>query len=101
MLSREALLLSATLKDREALAAARGIVAKSGSPDERLQAFSALVAVEDAEVLEIAGAILKGTMSGSHDFRGKILAALGRLDDPDFAQVVLDAYPEMASIVQP
>jgi putative heme-binding domain-containing protein len=64
----------------------------------RLQALDALVAFEDPGLPEAAGVVLA---SGSPGLLTRVLAGLGRADDPKLAEVVLAAYPTLDPAVQP
>src|SRR5439155_7080735 len=66
----------------------------------RLRALAALVAAGDSEVLSAAGQALR-ERTKSRDFPGQVLAALGRLDDPRVARVVLDSYVSLQADAQP
>jgi putative heme-binding domain-containing protein len=98
----DATLLGATLKIPAAYAAAQGILKsnKSAHP-HRLAALNSLIAAGDASLLETVAAILNSNEPNSTEFRGQLLAALGRLDDSKVADVVLRVFPSLEPDVQP
>jgi putative heme-binding domain-containing protein len=80
-------------------AAVRGqLLAAELAEGPRLQALDALVAFEDPGLPEAVGILLA---SGSPGFLTRVLAGLGRADDPKLAAVVLAAYPKLDPAVQP
>ncbi len=98
----DAALLAASLKDPAGLEAARQAATASDRPEaDRLKAFNALAAAHDATCLHIAAAVLADAKSHPQAFRAAVLDALGRLDDPAVADVVLAAYPKMEPDLQP
>ncbi len=100
----DVILLGATFKIPAAFAAAQGILSSQKSPTpQRLAALNALIAAGDKSVLQSVAAILNSTSgeSASPEFRGQIVTALGRLDDPHVAEVVVAAYPKLEPEVQP
>src|SRR5439155_8926852 len=48
-----------------------------------------------------AAALAIGDISNGWEFRNQILAALGKLDDPQVATVVLKTYPSLLALAQP
>jgi len=98
----DATLVGATLKIPAAYAAAQDILKSNKSPDvQRLAALNALLGAGDRTVLAAVAAILAARGEGSSEFRGQVIAALGRLDDSNVADVVLRAYPALEPDVQP
>jgi putative membrane-bound dehydrogenase-like protein len=98
----DATLLGATLKIPAACSAAQGILRSNNSPDaQRLAALNALLGAGDKTVLDTVAAMLDARAAGPAEFRGQVIAALGRLDDPTVADVVLRAYPTLERDVQP
>jgi putative membrane-bound dehydrogenase-like protein len=93
--------LSALWKDPRGLEAARRLFAASSTPPAtRLRALEALIFTHDANLFEsVSRAITDRT--GSLEDRGKLLAAMGRLEEPRIAAVVLDTYPNMEPELQP
>jgi putative heme-binding domain-containing protein len=74
----------------------------------RLRALGALIAAGDDMLLEYVAAALKSKDQRSplagqppDEFRGQILAALGRLDDPRVADTVLGAYRYLDPAAKP
>ena len=95
-------LLAATWRDPAGLDVARKIATTTERPaSDRLKAISALVAAHDAAALQVAAAVLGDAKANPQPFRGQMLDALGRLDDPGVADVVLSAYPNMEPDLQP
>jgi len=64
----------------------------------RLQALDALIAFQDPSLPQVVGQVLA---SGPPGFLARILAALGRLDNPKIAQVVLAKLPALEPELQP
>jgi putative membrane-bound dehydrogenase-like protein len=101
-LALDAALLSASWHDPAGLDLARGgFLSRDLAESRRLVALGALVAARDARTLDEAASVLNATRASSAEFRGRVLAALGRLDDPRVAEVVLGAYPRMEPVLQP
>jgi putative heme-binding domain-containing protein len=102
LLRREAAFLAATLRDPAGLEVARRCLTSTKEPERsRLQALSALVAGGDESVLAQVAAILGSPRASSVPFRGQVLSALGRLEDPRVAEVVLAGYPKLEAELQP
>jgi putative heme-binding domain-containing protein len=98
----EAVLVASAWKDPASLRAARATFARaSAGGSRRLEALGALVAAQDASTLEAVVAVLDAGKATSVDFRGKVLATLGRLDVPEVASVVLDHYAAMEPDLRP
>jgi putative membrane-bound dehydrogenase-like protein len=98
----DAALLGAVLQDPVGLEVARKAAAASDrSEGDRLKAINALVAAADATALHVAVVILSDAKANAEKFRGQVLDALGRLEDPGVADVVLGAYPNMEPDLQP
>ncbi len=68
--------------------------------DRRLRLLNAFVAVGDESILDPIEAGLVDR-KGSPEFRGKVLAALDRLDSPKVAEVVLRNLPAMEPELKP
>jgi putative heme-binding domain-containing protein len=101
-LSADAVILAAALRDPSGMDLARQIFATSKQPEDlRLHALDALLTVGDAGTLKLAARALTDTRSNSSRFRGKLLASLGRIDNPAVAGFVLAEYPRMEKEVQP
>jgi putative heme-binding domain-containing protein len=100
-LAFDAALLAVAWKEPRALAAVRVALADTKRPEPvRLAALAALVAVGDAGALDTARAALVGR-GVSGEFRGQVLATLGRLDDARVADMVLAAYPALGDELRP
>jgi len=98
----DAALLATTWKDSVAFAAVRSVLVGTDHPDElRLQALDALIAAGDTSLLETASKALADAKANTPDFRGRLIASLGRLEDPRVADVVLAHYPQMEPALQP
>lgn len=72
----------------------------SSDPPEatRLQALAALIAFRDPGLLAVLPEVLA---SSEPAFVRRVLAALGRMEDPKLAEVLLGAYPKLAPESQP
>ncbi len=81
-LAVDAALLAATLKDPAGLKMARNVLETAGAEPQRLRALDALVAARDADLLKVLAPVLVDAKTSSGNFRGQVLTALGRLDDP-------------------
>lgn len=109
-LGLDAALLAVSWKDPLALAYVRQTFMTAGlDPELRLRALRALVSGGDEGVLDSVSAALTakasprpgGKVLAPAEFHGQMLAALGRLDDPKVADVVLRVYPALEPDVQP
>jgi len=101
-LSHEYALLSASWNETSGVEyAQREFLANQKPEHRRLQALAALVAARDKRVIRTLAQTLANRKQGSSTFRGRVLAALGRLDDPSLADAVLTAYPNMEPDLQP
>ncbi len=107
----DAAVLAAAWKDADGLRVAREAFATADLPAERrLVALASLVAVDDETVLESVRRALAERAgdgsetpdaAGSADFRGQVLAALGRLERAEVAGVVLAEFERLRPDVQP
>ncbi|MDB5341485.1 MAG: rane-bound dehydrogenase domain protein, partial [Planctomycetaceae bacterium] len=118
----DAALLATSWRDQFAMASVRHVFADWAQPEpRRIQALEALVAANDSQLIMQAADVLGtklGKLSaqnlgpdknpriaeqkaGSIAFRGQILAALGRFDDPDVAEATLKVYPDLDPELQP
>jgi putative membrane-bound dehydrogenase-like protein len=101
-LATEASLLAATLRDTDGLQAARQYFTQANEPESvRLKALAALVAARDHTTYDSVGGLLAKPKETSALFRGKVLAALSKLDEPRVADVVLDHFGRMEPELQP
>jgi len=95
-------ILLAAWGDPKGLSAARGLLAESSrNEDERLRALASLIVARDDSIGDEAARLLGDPKGGSVEFRGRILAALGRLDDPKVGTSVIAAFPRMEPGLQP
>jgi putative membrane-bound dehydrogenase-like protein len=95
-------MLAASWRDPEAARRAhRAFHQRRHSPERRLQALEALVAARDPAILDAAITAAADRTAGPSDFRGQVLATLGRLGDPRVASAVLAQYARLEAEVQP
>jgi len=95
-------LLASTWKDpRGTKAVANVLASKSAPAARRLQALGALVAARDAAVLDAVENVLSDSSATPLEFRRRVLDAVGRLDDPRVADVVLARYSRMEPELRP
>jgi putative heme-binding domain-containing protein len=98
----EAVLIASALREDVALRDAARLSADPQFPEaKRLLAVNALINGRYANLLDSIGAILVETSRTSPEGRGQVLAALGRLDDPKVADLVLDTYATMEAELKP
>ncbi len=98
----EAAVLATTLHDPAGVEAVRQAFASPKEPQRmRLRALEALVSIRDRSVLDAAAAALGERGPQTQNFRAAVLAALGKLDDPRVAAVVLADYPKMEPDLRP
>ncbi len=94
--------VAASWKDPQGLAATRTLLLSAKIKTEaRLRALNSLIAAGDREVIDTAGRLLADRASGGMDFRGQVLSALGRLDDPRVPAMVLAEYSKLEAELQP
>jgi len=80
-------------------AAVRARFTSANEPEAtRVQALEALVAFRDPSLL---GALPPVLATGSTHFLTRVFAALGRVDDPKLADVMMAEYPKIAPELQP
>jgi putative heme-binding domain-containing protein len=96
-------LLTATWQDARGLDLARTLVGRrSAELSLRRLAFLALVGVRDRTVLGRAATVLAERHTGrEREFQSDVLSGLGRLDEPEVADVVLRAYRGLAPALKP
>jgi putative membrane-bound dehydrogenase-like protein len=99
----DAALLAASWKDEDALKRLRQLLGRRELPDaERLRVLDALIFAGDAAtVLDDVRSELAGAGRMRAEFLGRLIAALGRLDDPKVADLVLADYPALAPELKP
>jgi putative heme-binding domain-containing protein len=96
----DAALLAASWRDEEGTRIVREALQSADTPaEQRLAALQSLASVEDEHVLEDVSAILADVAVNPAEFRGQVLAALGRLEAAEVASIVLsrlsDFEPEL------
>ena len=107
-----ALLVTAWGDPRGVQVARQNFTTRGLAPDQRLRALQALVASRDAGLLDAVATALSEpavvsprpdakAQEAAREFPGQVLAALGRLDDPRVAEVVLQAWEKLPPEVQP
>ena len=95
-------LLQASWKDPAGIATLRKLLdADALPPDECIQAIDALISAGDPSCLTYAGSVLTDGDESAPEDIAKVLAALGRFDEPKVADVVLAAYPKLAPELKP
>jgi putative heme-binding domain-containing protein len=98
----DAALLAVSLGDATGLDAVRQLFAsKEAGIALRLAALDALIAARDGRALEAAAAMLAHPEDYPLELRRQGLAALGRMEDPAVAELVLGAWPALEPDVQP
>jgi putative heme-binding domain-containing protein len=98
----DAALLTTAWKDSDGTKIARGtFVSGAAPPEQRIAALQALVAVSDPAILTDATAVLADRGRGTTEFRGQLLAALGRLDQPEVAAAVLAKFDKLEPELKP
>jgi putative heme-binding domain-containing protein len=94
-------MLLATIKDTAGIDYASKAFMDWSRPDSvRIKALAALTFVQDNEVLQRIPSLLTSGR-GSPQFRGQVVAALGTLDDPKVAEILLAAYSQIEPELQP
>lgn len=97
----ETAFLATTWNDAAGIAVVRQALVQPGPVARRLAALDALVAAGDGSLIKAIGQILQNPTDNSADFRGRLIASLGRLDDPQVASVLLENYGELEPELQP
>ncbi|MBX6315221.1 MAG: dehydrogenase, partial [Isosphaeraceae bacterium] len=101
-LALDAALLAASWKDRSALGAlARRLESRRLDEPTRFRILDALIAAGEPGVFDAVARWLRDPEGSTPEFRGRLLAALGRLDDPRVAELVLAHYPRLEPELQP
>jgi putative heme-binding domain-containing protein len=101
-IERDAVVLAATLKDPEGIKRACGLWSASEQyGEDLLRVLNALMFAGDTSILFSVRAGLADPNTGGAQFRAKMLAALGRLDDPQVADVVLGTYAKLEPELKP
>ena len=87
---------------RRGLRPAGGVFSGKYPEAARQQALDALVVIGDTACLDTVKATARrSALAGSVAFRGQVLAALGKLDEPKVADLVLEHYSKMEPELQP
>jgi putative membrane-bound dehydrogenase-like protein len=95
-------LLATSLKDPGGYDAARTAFASADQDaPSRIAALKALIAAGDQRVLDVVDHLLSDPAASPAAFRGQVLAALGRLDVPGLATLVITHYPRMEPELRP
>src|SRR5205085_2764126 len=86
----------------------RQVVSASAPEAQRLEALEALIAFKEPGLLDVLQELWNATPSDGERvqgagirFKSKVLAALGRVDDPKLADVLLSRYPQLAPELRP
>ncbi|WP_169972954.1 PVC-type heme-binding CxxCH protein [Tautonia rosea] len=94
--------LSALWGDADALALVRQRFADPEAEDaERRAALDVLVASDDTEVLPAIAAVFSRPEAGSVAFRGEVLAAIGQINEPRIADLILSSYSTFEPELKP
>lgn len=97
----DALMLAVSWGDQSAAKKARLLVENlEVFKPHRLEAITALSAARDGELLGIAKRLLATDVTPK-TIKAHLLGALGRYDEPSVAQIVLDAYDQLPTNLQP
>lgn len=97
----DAALIATAWSDADSLTIVRSRFADAAAAaDQRLAAMQALIAVRDPSILAEVDRLLAQPDAGADEFRGQVLAALGRLDQPEIATLVLQHYPALPPVLR-
>ncbi len=95
-------LLAASWRDPAGMETARGLISESSLPDEkRLAALEALIAANDDSVLVPVQGMLRRDTKVSPRVASRVISALGKLDSPRIADLILANYSGLDPAVQP
>lgn len=95
-------LLAATWGHEAATAAVRRILGDAAAPSpRRVQALDALIAAQDPGVVDAAASILRDPLTNPPGFRAAVVDALGRVDSPRAASIVLESFDKLEPALQP
>lgn len=98
----DAAVLLCSWKDERGVPLVRQVLADRTQPgSQRLQALQTLVALGDAGVLPVVAAELSRESNLSISQKGEFLAALGRLEQPAVAEMLLGRYSSLEPELQP
>ena len=94
-------MLAASWKRPKALEAVRRLVEDDGVTNEhRVRGMSALVKGGHAEVPKILAAVLS-TAKSDYALSAGLLGAVGKVEDPQLAEVLVDAYQDTTAALRP
>ncbi len=97
----EAKVLKASWNDKEALAEMTSILENPKTEDAyKLISFDTLIAINSNTALKTARAILTNKET-STEFKGSLIASLGKLQDPAIADLMIELYHTLDASVQP
>jgi putative membrane-bound dehydrogenase-like protein len=95
-------LLAISLKDMAGMPAIRKVLSATTAPEsQRLSALNALVAAGDESLLETVDGIFADRKRNSAALRAQVLASLGKLRQPQVADMVLSHYKTLEPELQP
>lgn len=101
----EAALLAASWGDERGIKRARETFSVAGLQNAyRLRGLAALISGGDKDLLPLVAEVLQGDVSPGQspaEFRGQLLAMLGKLDNPEVSSIVLAAYNSLEPDVKP
>jgi hypothetical protein len=101
-LATEVALLGTTWRDGPAMAAVRQMFLSTGRPvEERARAFDALIAAEDAKVVEMALRVIREPAAHPFSLRESAVAGLAELDAPHVGASLIEVYPLLEPEFQP
>lgn len=109
-LGLDSALVAVSWRDKTALGAVRQTLVTRGlAPELRLRALAALVVANDEQLFDTLPEVLTAKVApapnakqnADAEFRGQVLATLGKLDDPRVAKIILAAYPKLPAELQP
>ncbi|WP_040352976.1 PVC-type heme-binding CxxCH protein [Blastopirellula marina] len=98
----DAALLAVTWKNADAQLAIRSVYQDPAAlAAKRSAALAALVAFGDEQIVPAVRAVLVDRQKASRLLQADSIAALGRLDQPQVAEMLLSTYPQLAPDLQP
>jgi putative heme-binding domain-containing protein len=100
-LTWNAVLLAAAWRDSDGLRRARDGCMGDAPAEVRLGLFGDLIAARDEGLWKVLATIFKSHARDTVEFRGDVLAALGKLDDPRVSDFVLEQYPTLEPDLKP
>ncbi|MCC9609745.1 c-type cytochrome [Blastopirellula sp. JC732] len=98
----DAALLAVTWKNADAQTAVRAAYRNASTPDaKRAAALAALVAFGDDQIVPAVRDVLVARENTSKQLQSDSIAALGKLDNQQVAEMLVATYPQLASDLQP